>query len=70
MVYEIISIIIAIAGTVFGTTYWQKFRNKVSQFRKFIETLDDALYDNAITEAEYDSMWEQFKELVGYNEEK
>jgi len=66
---EIVSAIIAIVGSIAGATiYWQRFKTKLSQVRQLIEVVDDALYDNKVTEKEYQAIWEAVKRLLKVEE--
>lgn len=39
------------------------FRKKRHAFRLAVDAVDDALYDDKITEVEYRDIWERFREL-------
>lgn len=68
---EIISAAIAIVGSVsFAVIYWQRFKKKLGQLRKLVDTLDDALYDDKVSEGEYEAIWESVKDLFGMEEKK
>ena len=62
---EVITAIIAVVGGITASAVaWAKFKTKFSEIRKFIDTLDDALYDNKVTENEYRELWESFKAVI------
>ncbi|MEM4321094.1 MAG: hypothetical protein QW475_04565 [Candidatus Nitrosocaldus sp.] len=44
--------------------YYIRFKRKLKAFREFIDLLDDALYDDRITEEEYRALWDKFKRLI------
>ncbi|MEM2697957.1 MAG: hypothetical protein QXF17_01410 [Ignisphaera sp.] len=58
----IISLLIAIGGTAASMYFY--FKSKLHAFRKFVDELDDALYDDKISEDEFRSLWERFKALI------
>lgn len=65
MTAELVTAIIAIVGAIGASlAVWNKFKSKLNQIRKFVDTLDDALYDNKVTEKEYQEIWESFKSIV------
>ena len=45
---------------------WLYLRKNVHKVRVLVDTVDDALYDDKVTEAEYRDIWEQFKRLLGW----
>jgi hypothetical protein len=57
----IITAIISILATFF--TQYVLFKRKLRAVREFIDKLDDALYDDRITEEEYRTLWEKFKAI-------
>ncbi len=62
---SIITAVIAIAGSIsVASIYWQKFKARFDLFRKTIDTVDDAIYDDHVTEQEFQAIWEGFKALV------
>ncbi len=62
---SIITAVIAIAGSISAVSiYWQKFKARLDLFRKTIDTVDDAIYDNMVTEQEFQAIWKAFKALV------
>ena len=68
---EVITAIIAVVGGITASAVaWAKFKTKFSEIRKFIDTLDDALYDNKVTEKEYQEIWESFKAIIDPKKEE
>ena len=65
MTAELVTAIIAVLSAI-GITFavWNKFKSKVTEIRKFIDILDDALYDNKVSEKEYQEIWESFKAII------
>ena len=62
---ELITAIIAIVSAIgVSLVAWNSFKEKLSQIRKFVDTLDDALYDNEVTEKEYQQIWENFVSVI------
>lgn len=55
-------IISTVAAAAF--VYYIRFKRKLKAFREFIDLLDDALYDDRITEEEYRALWDKFKRLI------
>jgi oligoendopeptidase F len=51
-----------------GLLAWNKFKSKLHDVRQFIDTLDDALYDDKVTEQEYRAIWELFQKIVNNKE--
>jgi len=47
-----------------GGTYFLVFKKKLKQFRRFIDNVDDALYDNTVTEEEFRKIYEAGKALI------
>lgn len=65
MTAELVTAILAIVGAIGASlVVWNKFKSRLSQIRKLIDTLDDALYDNKVTEKEYREIWESFKAII------
>lgn len=65
MTAELVTAIIAILGAIGASlVVWNKFKSRLTQIRKLIDTLDDALYDNKVTEKEYQEIWESFKAII------
>jgi hypothetical protein len=58
----VITAIISILATFF--TQYILFKRKLRAVREFIDKLDDALYDDRITEDEYKELWEKFKAIL------
>lgn len=65
MTAELVTAVIAIVSAIgVSLVVWNKFKYKLGEIRKFIDTLDDALYDNKVTEKEYQEIWESFKTII------
>jgi hypothetical protein len=62
----IILMILNTALTAVATFFfaWGIFKRKLRTIREAIDTLDDALYDDKITEDEYRAIWEKFKKII------
>jgi cell shape-determining protein MreC len=62
---ETISIVITAVVSVLATffTTWGVFKRKLHTVREFVDTLDDALQDDKVTEQEYRELWEKFKAI-------
>jgi Na+/H+ antiporter NhaB len=62
---ETISIVITAVVSVLATffTQYALFKRKLRAVREFVDTLDDALQDDKVTEQEYRELWEKFKAL-------
>jgi hypothetical protein len=63
--YEIILIILGVVvPIVSGLTAWKAFKAKLNMIRKLIDTVDDAIYDDKVTENEFRVIWNNFTELA------
>jgi len=65
---EIILKILEIAAVLViatGGMYFLLFKKKLTQFRAFIVSVDDALYDDKVTEDEFRMIYESAKKLIG-----
>ena len=62
LINAIVAIIIAAGGSSLAT--YIVFKHKLRAFRELIDELDDALYDNKVTEEEFRRLWEKFKALI------
>jgi oligoendopeptidase F len=61
----VVGVIVTAAVTLLASwRYWARFKTKLAAIRDFIDTLDDALRDDTITDSEYQQLWEKFKKLV------
>lgn len=58
-----VPIVVGVAAGV-GGAYYLLFKKKLSKFRKFVDSLDDAIYDDAVTEAEFRDSWDKFFDLI------
>jgi len=62
---EVISVVVTFAVVLLASwRYWGRFKAKLKAIREFIDELDDALYDDKISEEEYRKLWEKFKKIV------
>ncbi|MCK5612419.1 hypothetical protein KAR91_61675 [Candidatus Pacearchaeota archaeon] len=61
---QAIIVLLAFFGIGIGTSY-AVFKAKLHQIRTFLDTVDDAVYDDDITEEEFRRSFEAFKKLVG-----
>ena len=57
-------ILTIILPVITGSIIYLYFKRKLSQIRVFIDALDDALYDDNITEEEFRRIWKSLKELI------
>ena len=61
----VVGVIVTAAVTLLASwRYWTHFKTKLAALRDFIDTLDDALKDDKVTEEEYRQLWEKFKKLA------
>ena len=61
----IIGVVATFAVTILATwRHWRKFKTKLKAVREFVDTLDDALYDNSVSEEEYRALFEKFKKII------
>lgn len=51
-------------GLIGSVVYWQKFKTRLHAVRNFIVTVDDAIYDDTITEDEFRQVWESAKRII------
>ncbi|MCS6768304.1 MAG: hypothetical protein RMJ59_02090 [Candidatus Nitrosocaldus sp.] len=47
-----------------GAYAYYSFKRRLRAIRRFIDTLDDALYDDRISEDEFRALWSKFKAVV------
>ena len=60
----VVGAIVTAAVTLLASwRYWTRLKTKLTAIREFIDTLDDALKDDKVTEEEYRQLWEKFKKL-------
>lgn len=45
-------------------TYFVTSKLKISQFRKLVDSVDDAIKDNNVSEEEFNGVWRNFKALI------
>jgi hypothetical protein len=61
-----LGVIVSVASTLFvAWRAWYRFKAKVKAIKEFMITLDAALEDDAVTEAEFRELWRKFKEIIG-----
>lgn len=58
----VIGIVIAAGGVALAKYVY--FKRKLHVIRELIDELDNALYDDKITEEEYRQLWQRFKALI------
>lgn len=63
MEIDILQLLAILGAEALG--FFALFRLRLSQIRKVIDRLDDALYDDKVTEEEYRGIWEAVKALFG-----
>jgi len=68
---EILGIVTVIISFVIGILAkqpaFQKAKSRISHAREFITQIDDALYDNKVTEEEFRKIFDAGKKLVDKN---
>ena len=61
----IIGVVATFAVTILASwRYWRKFKTKLNRITTFMVTLDQALYDDKITEEEFRDLFEKFKKII------
>jgi hypothetical protein len=63
MIDTLLTYISPIIGGVVGIYSYYAFKRRLHVVRQFIDTLDDALYDDRISEDEFRSLWSRFKAM-------
>ena len=43
---------------------WGRLKTKIKAVREFVVLLDEALYDDRVTEEEWQQLWEKFKKIL------
>jgi len=57
--------IAAVAVTLLASwRYWRKFKTKLNRVTTFMVALEQALYDDKITEEEFRDLFEKFKKII------
>lgn len=51
-------------GLVASIAFWQKLKDKIHALRNFLTTIDDAIYDDVVTEEEFRKIWESAKKII------
>ena len=46
---------------------WELVKTKIHELAEFFKTVDEALYDDAVTEAEFRNIWEKGRALFKWN---
>lgn len=59
----ILTVILAITVTVAGTG-WRIAKGKISDIRGFIDSVDDALYDDEVSEDEFRMVFNLLKTII------
>ncbi|MEM2101324.1 MAG: hypothetical protein QXS98_05265 [Candidatus Nitrosocaldus sp.] len=67
MIDTLLTYISPIIGGVVGIYSYYTFKRRLHTVRQFIDTLDDALYDDRISEEEFRSLWSRFKAMFSGN---
>jgi len=51
---------------------WELVKTKIHELAEFFKTVDEALYDDAVTEKEFRAIWEKGRVLfgLGFSEKK
>ena len=70
LVAAIIAVLSSLIVSLAAWKKWKKFKAKVSQVRTLIDSLDDALYDDKVTQIEFEAIWEQLKSVTGLDKEE
>ncbi|SNQ60406.1 hypothetical protein [Candidatus Methanoperedens nitratireducens] len=65
--YMIVAAIVTVASVLLGLK-WQLAKKKLSQVRVLIDKVDDALYDDNISEQEFRDIVKTLVDLVGETE--
>jgi hypothetical protein len=61
---NLVSAVLAIAAIILGGL-WLRGKSCLKAIRTFVDDLDNAMTDNAITEDEWNLMWADFKNVAG-----
>ena len=59
----IVSATVTIAAVLLGIR-WQLAKNKLSEIRKLIDAVDDALYDDSVSEEEFREIFQRLMTVV------
>ena len=62
-IIDILKILALIGAGGFGA-YYSIFRRKLSAIRGFIDAVDDALYDDKVTEEEFRKIWAKGRDIL------
>jgi uncharacterized membrane protein YciS (DUF1049 family) len=63
-IYELIAVVVSfIVGLIVSKQYYSKFKAKLSQVRRCLDRLDDALADNKISKEEAKEIFESCKQI-------
>ena len=67
MEFDTISIIVSAAVTIAAVLLgirWQLAKNKLSEIRKLIDAVDDALYKDSVSEEEFSEIFQRLMTVV------
>ncbi|MEM3034774.1 MAG: hypothetical protein QXL23_03965 [Candidatus Nitrosocaldus sp.] len=53
-----------LAGGAVGIYSYHAFKKRLHTVRQFLDVLDDALYDDRISEEEFRTLWSRFKRMI------
>jgi len=66
----VITTVIAILSSAsFAILYWNRFRTKLTQFRYLIDLVNDSLYDNKVSDKEFQAIWEAVRAVLQVDRE-
>lgn len=63
LIAQIATPIISIAGIV-ATAKWIISKEKLRAFRQLIDSVDDAVTDDKISESEFQAIWNSFRKVI------
>lgn len=66
----ITTVIAIISSASFAIIHWQRFKAKFSQVRHLINLIDDSLYDDSISNKEFEAIWESVKAVLNVEKEE
>lgn len=55
--------VLTIAATLLGAR-WQRAKNKLSEIRQLVDSVDDAVYDDKVTEEEFRTIYQRLTTVV------
>jgi len=69
--YDIILIILGVVVPIISAlTAYKKFKSKLNQIRHLIDSVDDAIYDDEISEDEFRFVWSKFLNVIQHSDKK